>query len=623
MLEKKTDKQTEQKSLRLWTGVIIVALQWLVMFGLPLVMPETGGTAILGGLAGGLLVIVWWLFFSRAPWTERVGAIALMPVAVFATKKIVHASIANAGMGFMFFFYAVPVLSLALVAWAAATRGYSNGLRRASMVAAIVLACGTLTLIRTNGVTGDAISDFDWRWAETAEEKLLAQAGSEATLVSPTPAATVIPANQPVAQGVDKIPSTSTKEKVPDEPQAAQANNEPPAPATSEIEAEWPGFRGSTRDGIIRGMRIITDWSASPPVEMWRRPIGPGWSSFAVRGERFYTQEQRGEEEVIACYDVSTGKPVWMHSDSARFWESNAGAGPRGTPTLSNTRVFTLGGTGILNVLDAGNGAVVWSRNAVSDAEVKVPIWGIASSPLVIDSLVIVAASGRLVAYNLATGEPRWFGPTGGSVSYSSPQLLTIDGVTQILLLSGTGVISVMPDDGTLLWKHEWPGDGIVQPALTADGDLLIASGSGLATNTGMLRANIAHGPGGWTVEERWTSNGLKPYYNDIVIHNGHAFGFDGSILACINLEDGKRKWKGGRYGHGQIVLLHDQDLLLVLSEKGELALVNATPDQFTELARFPAIESKTWNHPVLVGGIMLVRNGVEMAAFRLSRVRS
>ena len=134
-----------------------------------------------------------------------------------------------------------------------------------------------------------------------------------------------------------------------------------------------------------------------------------------------------------------------------------------------------------------------------------------------------------------------------------------------------------------------------------------------------MRRLTVAHGPSGWTAQERWTSAGRKPYFKDLVIHQRHAFGFDNSILACIDLADGKRKWKGGRYGNGQLVLLPDQDLLLVLSEEGELALVSATPDQFTELAGFPAIEGKTWNHPALVGDVLLVRNGQEMAAFRLS----
>ena len=365
-------------------------------------------------------------------------------------------------------------------------------------------------------------------------------------------------------------------------------------------------------------MRIETDWSRTPPVELWRRPIGPAWSSFAVAGDRLFTQEQRGDDEIVSAYNLKTGEPVWRHRDAARFWESNAGAGPRATPTLSNGRVYTLGGTGILNALDARDGSVVWSRNAASDTGRKVPDWGIASSPLVVGDVVIAATAGSLAAYDVATGKPRWFGPTGGW-GYSSPHLSTIDGVAQIVLVNGPGAIGVAPSDGTVLWKHAWGGDSIVQPAVLAGGDLLIGSGSGLAANTGMLRVTVAHEPGGWIVKERWTSAGLKPYFNDFVVHQGHAFGFDGSILACLDLEDGKRKWKGGRYGHGQLVLLPDQNLLLVLSEDGELALVSATPDKFTEIARVPAIEGKTWNHPVLVGDVLLVRNGEEMAAFRLS----
>jgi outer membrane protein assembly factor BamB len=308
---------------------------------------------------------------------------------------------------------------------------------------------------------------------------------------------------------------------------------------------------------------------------------------------------------------------VWRHRDAVRFYESNGGPGPRATPTLSHGRVYTLGATAVLNALDAGNGNVVWSRNAASDTGRKIPDWGIASSPLVVDDIVVVAVSGTLAAYDRATGKPRWVGPQHGG-SYSSPQLVTIDGVAQILLLSAPGVVSVAPADGTLLWEYSWEGGAIVQPALTADGGVLINAMS-MMGGLGTRRLAVAHDEGGWTVEERWTSNGLKPYYNDFVVHNGHAFGFDGNILACIDLQDGKRKWKGGRYGNGQLVLLADQDLLLVVTEDGELALVKATADQFTEVARAPALDAKTWNHPVLVGDVLLVRNGQEMAAFRLS----
>jgi outer membrane protein assembly factor BamB len=381
---------------------------------------------------------------------------------------------------------------------------------------------------------------------------------------------------------------------------------------------EWPGFRGPRRDGVVAGARIATDWTTAPPAELWRKPIGPGWSSFAVDGGRIYTQEQRGEDEIVACYDASTGEPVWVHRDAARFWESNGGAGPRATPTISEDRVYTQGATGIVNALAARTGAVAWSRNAVQDAEKKVPYWGIAGSPLVVDDLVIVAASGRLVAYDRATGTPRWLGPDGGT-SYSSPHLVTIDRVPQVVLLHGGGATSVAPADGTVLWQNTWDGGAIVQPAALAGGDVLISTNS-MTGGNGLRRISLAHGPGDWTVQERWTSPGLKPYFNDFVVHEGHAYGFDGSILACIGLDDGARRWKGGRYGNGQLVLLRDQDLLLVLSEDGELALVSATPDKYTEVAKVPVLEGKTWNHPVVVGDVLLVRNGEEMAAFRLPR---
>ncbi len=564
-----SDEPIRQKPLRLWPGVVIVVLQWLVWFVIPLVIPEALAVGVFGGLIGGLAIIVWWAFFSRAPQIERWGAIVLMIVAMVGTSFIIDKSLATAQLGLTFVIYGLPILSLAFVLWAVITCRLSEGLRRVTMVVTILLVCGFWTLLRTEGMTSDLGHDFTWRWTETPEERLLAQPGNELTA----------------------SPSDSM---------------------ASGIVANWPGFRGPDRDGIIRDVEIETNWSASPPVELWRRPIGPGLSSFAIHGNLLYTQEQRGDDEVVSCYKLTTGKPVWIHRDSARFLGADANPGPRATPTLNNGRVYTFGATGILNVLDAGDGTVVWSRNVVSDTDAKVPVWGFASSPLVVEDVVIVHVFDTLIGYDLTTGDPRWFLPVG--TGYSSPHLLTIDGVEQILLLSGVGATSFAPADGTILWEHPWPtSDRILQPALISNGDILIS-----AVLSSIQRIEVDHGPDGWTVEERWTSTRMKPNFNDLVIHKGYAYGFDGQNLACIDLEDGERKWKSRRYG-GQLILLAEQDLLLVLSEKGELVLVNAIPDQFSELARVPAIEGKTWNHPALVGEILVVRNGQEMVAFRLS----
>ena len=561
---------TPRKPLRVWPGLIVVALQWVGWFVVPAIFPQAAIVALLAGVIGGLGILIWWLVFSRAPWLDRIAALVLIVLAVIGTKRVVHESIAGGAMGMLLYILAIPVFSMGLVLWATITRRFSGSRRRLGFALMLVLCCGVFMVLRTGGLTAEFNNDLHWRWSKTPEQALLAQA-SEA----------------PVASN---------------------------ASATTSTESGWSGFRGPQRDGTVRGVRIKTDWAASPPVELWRRPIGPAWSSFAVQNGRFYTQEQRGDEEIVSCYDVNTGKPIWRHSDNARFYESNAGPGPRATPTLNNGRVYAQGATGIVNALDAATGDVVWARNAVNDTGAKIPGWGIAGSPLVVNDLVVVAAAGNLIAYDLATGKTRWLGPSGGS-GYSSPQLMTINGIQQIVLLRSTGMMSVSLNDGKLLWEHAWEGEPIVQPAVASNGDLLIS----VSESSGLRRLAVGQASGAWTTQERWTTEDINPWFNDFVVHKGHAFGFDGSSLVCVNLDDGKLKWRGKRYGYGQLVLLPEQDVLLVLSEQGELALAKAAADQFTELAHFPALKGKTWNHPVLVGNVLLVRNDHEMAAFRLS----
>jgi len=620
-----------EKRLRMWPGVVIVALIVLVRYVIPFFIPEADFSGVLVGVAGAALILVWWLFFSRAPWSERIGVLFVIAAAVIVIKPLVHASISNGFMGMMFYVYAVPAtVAPALVAWALFSRRLSGPARWATMIATMLLACGAWMLLRTDGITGDAWAQLAWRWTRTAEERLLAQGESDPVPVAPAappgaPAdagkapAVAQPSGAPVTAAAEPAGASAAKSAAPAANTAAAATA---TRATAAVEApaiariEWPGFRGSSRDGTVHGVKLETDWSTTPPVKIWHRQIGPGWSSFAVQGDLLFTQEQRGEEEMVVAYRVSTGEPVWRHRDAARFWESNGGAGPRGTPTLHDGRVYALGATGVLNVLDARNGAAIWSRNAASDSGKQIPMWGFSSSPLIVHDMVVVAAAGKLAAYEIATGKPRWFGPNGGG-GYSSPHLATIGGIEQIVFLSAAGAAGINLADGKQLWQYAWPGTPILQPALTAEGDLLVSSGDAMG-GMGIRRLAVTHAADSWSVAERWVSSGLKPYFSDFVVHNGHAFGFDGRILSCIDLKDGTRKWKGGRFGQGQLVLLPDQNLLLVLSEEGELGLVSATPDKFTEVARLPGIEGKTWNHPVLVRDTLLVRNDQEMAAFRL-----
>ncbi len=605
------------RELRVWPGVAIATVQGLAWFLVPDVVPDVDiGSTSLGmislavGVLGGLFVAIWWLFFSRAPWADRICAPIVLIAAIWLLRPLIHVSILGANMGYMLPLYSVPIVSLGLVAWAVVTRRMADRPRRLALLVAAVLVSTPWLLVRTAGTLSTG-SDLHWRWTPTPEDLLLAQTIDEPPPVAePVAEATPAPAPEAAPAAAPPTPAApATAAPVPEPPPV-------PAPEPAVVAAEWPGFRGPHRDGVANALRISTDWAATPPVEIWRRAVGPGWSSFAVQGDVIYTQEQRGESEMVSSYRLSTGAPVWFHRDSIRFWESNAGAGPRATPTIAGRRVFAFGATGRLNALDAPTGKRLWSRDVAAETGRKVPIWGFSSSPLVVDDIVVVAASGTLAAYDARTGAPRWKGPSYGG-SYSSPHLATFDGMRQIVLLGGPGAYSVAPSDGAVLWEHKWESGAIVQPALTADGDILV---NALASTggTGTRRLAITHTGGTWGVTERWTSIGLKPYFNDFVIHKGHAYGFDGAILACIDLADGARKWKGGRYGNGQLVLLPDDDALLVLSEEGEVALVSATTGGFKELARMPALNAKTWNHPVVVGDVLLVRNGEEMAAYRL-----
>ncbi|MEM9291108.1 MAG: PQQ-binding-like beta-propeller repeat protein [Acidobacteriota bacterium] len=651
--------------LRLLPGLILVALQWFLRFALPKLWYSPEGTMIgfFGGLLLGPAVLVWWLFFSGAPRSLRWGGGGLFVAALAITPMVLHPSIGTGMMGLLFFVFAIPTLCLAFVLAVALSRNWAMPQRWVALLVAVIVGAGGWALVRSDGITGDAGASFAWRWTPTPEEELLAQAEALAPTPSPLATESETPAevsDQDEAREEDVQSATestdepaagasesldSTRSEAPDaSSEAASAPESPTSGTTTETDqisqleqelaalgvseeellgrepwpgvAAWPGFRGPQRNGHVPGVRVATDWSQSPPEALWRQPVGPGWSSFAVDGDRIYTQEQRGDYEVVSCYDLSTGEALWQHRDEIRFWEANAGAGPRATPTLHQGKVFSLGATGQLNALDADDGRVLWSRLAIEDTEGTVPGWGYSSSPLVIADLVIVHVS-ALAAYDVYTGELRWVGPARSS-SYSSPHWLPLGGQGQIVQMTYSGATGV-DLDGTVLWEHPWKsGSRIVQPALTENGDLLLSAGE----TTGLRRIGVEQDAGNWSVEERWTTNRLKPYFSDFVVHQGHAYGFDGNILAAIELESGDKRWKGGRYGSGQLVLLPEQDLLLVISEDGDLVLVSATPDGFQEITRTPALNGKTWNHPVLVDDILLVRNAEEMAAYRLPLAR-
>lgn len=323
--------------------------------------------------------------------------------------------------------------------------------------------------------------------------------------------------------------------------------------------------------------------------------------------------------ETVVCYRAGDGREIWTREIESRFDDPLGGPGPRATPTLTGEGVFALGAEGWLMRLAAGTGEVIWKQDIRESAGRKPPMWGFSSSPLVTDALVIVHAGGGedkgLLAFAVESGELRW-SVASGDHSYSSPQRATVAGEDCLLMLSNRGLDLLDPATGAAKLEYPWPvGDyRAIQPQVIGGDTILLAT-----TSLGTREVRISKGADGkLAAEEGWTSKRLKPDFNDFVVFENHAYGFDGSIFTCLDLETGERAWKGGRYGKGQVLLLENSGLLLVAGEQGQVVLVKASPEAHIEVAEFQALEGKTWNHPVIVGDRLYLRNSQEAACYRL-----
>lgn len=383
---------------------------------------------------------------------------------------------------------------------------------------------------------------------------------------------------------------------------------------------DYPRFLGAQGDAKVDGVTLSRDWSGKPPRLVWRQPIGAGWSAFAVAGGRAVTQEQRGDDELVTCYDASDGGLLWSHAIKARYESTLGGVGPRATPTVADGRVYALGATGVLHCLDLETGSPHWSVNVLEDNGAKPNDWGVACSPLLLDGRVIVTSGGRdgpaLVAYDSATGERVWRGGQA-SASYASPLVATFAGVRQLVIFNDKSISSHDIATGDQLWQNPWPSKTrqpkSAQPVVLP-GDKLFATAS---YGLGCIVLHVTRDEAGaWSTEKKWSNLRMKSKLSNVVLLDGHVYGLDDGILACLDAADGRRVWKGGRYGHGQIVLVGD--LLLLTAESGELVLVEASPDEHRELTRFTALDDKTWNHTALAGRYLFVRNHREAACYEL-----
>ena len=415
------------------------------------------------------------------------------------------------------------------------------------------------------------------------------------------------------------------------EGQAVEPSAEPSHDPLAKL--SFPQFLGPSRDCHVPGPELAGDWDAEPPKPLWRQPIGAAWSGFAIAGLRAVTQEQRDELEAVACYDIRNGSLLWLHTYPAQYKTAIAGEGPRATPTIHDGRVYALGATGTLNCLDLSTGKPIWQRIIPADAGLKLdaPIdqsglsanrnkskeWGYASSPLIVNGRVVVSAGGEngrsLLAYDTATGEPVWSGGDSRA-GYSSARLAKLHGENQILIFNQDGLAAHAPGDGSVQWEFEWDvGFPHVSMPVTLPGNRILVS---LGYGQGSKLLQIDTDDGRFSATKLWESIRMKAKFTNLVFHNGHFFGLDDGMFACIDAERGRRKWKDGRYGHGQILLRGGH--ILVMAENGDVVLLEANPERHVELTRFAALDGKTWNPPALANDYLLVRNHREAACYRL-----
>ncbi len=408
---------------------------------------------------------------------------------------------------------------------------------------------------------------------------------------------------------------------------------EPPSGASRTVDLEresafdFPGFLGAARNARVDGVVLATDLEARPPELLWRHALGAGLGGFAVRNGFAATLEQRGDVQAVTLYEVDTGKLVWLYEFGPQtpYEDTVAGDGPRSTPAIADGMVFAQGVYGVAVALDGRTGEEVWRHDLSSafglgrEAESEVLPYGRPGSPLVVDDRVIFPAGGSpprsIVAFDRFTGE-RLLVAGEEQISMASPNTATLHGRRQIVITLEELAAGFDLETGEQLWEIPWPGSSSgaanVSQAVAIEPDRVLLS-KGYGQGAALFRLSKSFEP-----SEVWQSSRvLKTKFTNVAIDGETVYGLSEGILEAVDLATGDRRWKGGRFGHGQTLLVGG--VILVLAEDGEVVYVRASPDEGPEvLARFQALRGQTWNNFALAGDRLVVRNGREAAVYRL-----
>ncbi len=387
----------------------------------------------------------------------------------------------------------------------------------------------------------------------------------------------------------------------------------------SVLRGDYPQFLGPDRNGILSGARPRIGTGSNAPVELWRVPVGAGWSGFAVAGRMAITLEQHGNSEHVVARDVITGRHVWSVTNEARYATPLGGEGPRSTPTIDGGRVFTQGATGWLQAMELETGRVLWGTNILSFSGAGLPEWGISGSPLVVSNRVYALAGGRegksLLVFDAASGRVLATGGDG-SANYASPAWMTLAGIPQVVVINGRAVTAHDPVTAKILWTRPWgTGFPLVANPVEIPGNRLLVS-AGYAVGSELLEV-VRDSGGSLLASNVWSSKRLKAKFSNPIRIGSLVVGLDDGILAAIDLADGSQKWKEGRYGHGQGVWIGG--LLIQMSEEGELVVLEPDATGPNERERIRVFDRKTWNPIALAGDLLLARNDREAVCYRLT----
>lgn len=388
----------------------------------------------------------------------------------------------------------------------------------------------------------------------------------------------------------------------------------------------WTDFRGPGRLGEYAETPIATDWTESGLALLWRQPVGAGYGSMTIAEGLVFSLEQRRDEEALVAYELATGGEVWIDTWPGRFDELMSGEGPRTTPVYADGQVYALGASGELRCVEAATGALVWRADVLASTSADNLFYGLSATPLVFGETLIVlcgapGAAGApdqrpatVLALERASGAVRWRA-LDVRAAYASPVLVTLGGREQLLVPSGPGLNGLDAATGDVLWHFPW----VVAQDLTCTQPIVIDANRVLLTGgygKGSTLVEVQLSKGGWVASEVWSAPTMKTRFNSPVLFEGHVYGLDEGILACIDAASGKRMWKGGRYGYGQMLLAHGH--LLVVTEDGDLVLLPASPDGHRELQRFRALDGLSFNVPAAAHGRLLLRNKLELACYEL-----